>query len=86
MVLFVMDGCKVYWFEVIWGVEINMDDIEGEVVVILDVCLFVGVILGVLGEFIGIILQVLLKFFVIKVVGECVYDLVCDGEVVELVV
>lgn len=84
IVLFVMEGEKVYWFVVCWGECMDMLDVEGKVVVIFEICLDFVYIEVVLDQFIGDIEQVLLVYFVIKVDGEWVYDLVCDGEMVEL--
>ncbi|CTQ71386.1 tRNA pseudouridine synthase B [Roseibium alexandrii] len=81
---FVMDGRKVYRFEVTWGAETNTDDTEGEVVVTSDVRPDAAAIKAVLPEFVGEIMQVPPKFSAIKVAGERAYDLARDGEEVEL--
>lgn len=81
---FVMDGRKVYRFEVTWGVETNTDDTEGEVVATSDVRPSPEAISAVLGDFTGTILQVPPKFSAIKIAGERAYDLARDGEQVEL--
>jgi tRNA pseudouridine55 synthase len=81
---FVMDGRKVYRFEVTWGVETNTDDTEGEAVATSDVRPSADEISAVLGEFVGTIMQVPPKFSAIKVAGERAYDLARDGEEVEL--
>lgn len=81
---FVMDGRKVYRFEVTWGAETNTDDTEGEVVATSDVRPAPDTITSVLGEFTGTIMQVPPKFSAIKVGGERAYDLARDGEDVEL--
>ncbi|MCV0425380.1 MAG: tRNA pseudouridine(55) synthase TruB [Roseibium sp.] len=81
---FVMDGRKVYRFEVTWGTETNTDDTEGEVIATSDVRPAADAIKGVLGEFVGTIMQVPPKFSAIKVGGERAYDLARDGEDVEL--
>ncbi|MBD8891866.1 tRNA pseudouridine(55) synthase TruB [Roseibium litorale] len=81
---FVMDGRKVYRFEVTWGVETNTDDTEGEVIATSDVRPEEAAIREVLPEFIGTIMQVPPIFSAIKVDGERAYDLARGGEEVEL--
>ncbi|MEP3046978.1 MAG: tRNA pseudouridine(55) synthase TruB [Roseibium sp.] len=81
---FVMDGRKVYRFEVTWGSETNTDDTEGEVVATSDVRPAADEIRAVLGDFVGTIMQVPPKFSAIKVDGARAYDLARDGEEVEL--
>jgi tRNA pseudouridine55 synthase len=81
---FVMDGRKVYRFEVTWGTETNTDDTEGEVIATSDVRPSADTIATVLGEFVGTIMQVPPKFSAIKVAGERAYDLARDGEEVVL--
>jgi len=81
---FVMDGRKVYRFQVTWGAETNTDDTEGEVTATSENRPGVDAIQAVLREFTGTILQVPPKFSAIKVDGERAYDLARDGEEVEL--
>ncbi|GAA0786571.1 tRNA pseudouridine(55) synthase TruB [Roseibium denhamense] len=81
---FVMDGRKVYRFQVTWGIETNTDDTEGEVVATSGIRPDKETILSILPEFIGEIMQVPPKFSAIKVAGERAYDLARDGEDVEL--
>ncbi|MBO6509850.1 MAG: tRNA pseudouridine(55) synthase TruB, partial [Roseibium sp.] len=81
---FVMDGRKVYRFEVTWGAETSTDDTEGEVVATSDIRPQHDKIRAVLGEFVGTIMQVPPKFSAIKVGGERAYNLARDGEEVEL--
>jgi len=81
---FVMDGRKVYRFEVTWGAETSTDDTEGDVIATSDARPDGAAITGVLGEFVGRILQVPPKFSAIKVGGERAYDLARDGEEVVL--
>jgi len=81
---FVMDGRKVYRFEVTWGAETNTDDTEGDVIVTSQVRPAADAIASVLAEFTGTIMQVPPKFSAIKVAGERAYDLARDGEEVEL--
>lgn len=86
IVFYIIDSLKVYMFMVWLGVVMNMDDVEGEVIVILDLCFFDDDIKVVFGQFVGDIMQVLFKFLVVKIDGECVYKLVCDDEDFEIVV
>ncbi|GGB48015.1 tRNA pseudouridine synthase B [Roseibium aquae] len=81
---FVMDGRKVYRFEVTWGAETNTDDTEGDVVATSDNRPTVDAIHAVLPEFTGTIMQVPPKFSAIKVDGQRAYDLARDGEDIEL--
>lgn len=81
---FVMDGRKVYRFEVTWGTETDTDDTEGEVIATSDKRPEAETIAAVLTEFTGTIMQVPPKFSAIKVAGERAYDLARDGEEVEL--
>ena len=81
---FVMDGRKVYRFEVTWGAETITDDTEGEVVATSDNRPTAADIQSVLGEFTGTIMQVPPIFSAIKVDGARAYDLARDGEQVEL--
>lgn len=81
---FVMDGRKVYRFEVTWGVETNTDDTEGDVVATSDLRPDAEAIQAILPEFTGEIMQVPPKFSAIKIGGERAYDLARDGEEVEI--
>ncbi|WP_306142558.1 tRNA pseudouridine(55) synthase TruB [Roseibium sp. MMSF_3412] len=81
---FVMDGRKVYRFEVTWGAETNTDDTEGDVIATSDVRPDADAVAAVLADFTGTIMQVPPKFSAIKVAGERAYDLARDGEEVEL--
>jgi len=83
-VSFVMDGRKIYRFEVTWGAETDTDDTEGEVVATSDLRPSPEDIRAILGDFTGTIMQVPPAFSAIKVDGERAYDLARDGETVEL--
>ncbi|MEJ8475125.1 tRNA pseudouridine(55) synthase TruB [Roseibium algae] len=83
-VSFVMDGRKVYRFEVTWGAETTTDDTEGEVVASSDVRPGAEDIEAALPEFVGTIMQVPPIFSAIKVDGERAYNLARDGEDVQL--
>lgn len=80
----VMDGRKIYRFEVTWGTQTSTDDTEGEVIATSDVRPNETAIREILGEFVGTIMQVPPIFSAIKVDGERAYDLARDGEEVEL--
>nr|WP_319385345.1 tRNA pseudouridine(55) synthase TruB [uncultured Roseibium sp.] len=81
---FVMDGRKVYRFEVTWGTETDTDDTEGEVIATSEARPEAETIAALLADFTGTIMQVPPKFSAIKVAGERAYDLARDGEEVEL--
>lgn len=80
----VMNGRKIYRFEVTWGVETNTDDTEGDVIATSDIRPDAASIGAVLPEFTGTIMQVPPKFSAIKVDGARAYDLAREGEEVEL--
>ncbi|CTQ61214.1 MAG: tRNA pseudouridine(55) synthase TruB [Roseibium album] len=81
---FVMDGRKVYRFEVTWGAETDTDDTEGEVIATSEIRPGEDAIAAVLAEFTGTIMQVPPKFSAIKIAGERAYDLARDGAEVVL--
>ena len=81
---FAVDGAKAYRFTVRWGAGTNTDDAEGEVVETSAVRPSRDEIEGLLGQFIGDILQVPPAFSALKIDGERAYDLARSGEVVEL--
>ncbi|MFD1703183.1 tRNA pseudouridine(55) synthase TruB [Methylopila henanensis] len=81
---FVMDGRKIYRFEVTWGGETNTDDTEGETVATSDARPSREAILALLPSFRGVIEQVPPQFSAIKIDGQRAYDLARDGEEVEL--
>ena len=81
---YVMDGEKVYQFEVSWGKETSTDDVEGEVVFQSDKRPSKEEIKSVLPFFIGEISQVPPLYSAIKINGERAYDLARKGVEVEL--
>ncbi|SDR24702.1 tRNA pseudouridine(55) synthase TruB [Pseudovibrio sp. Tun.PSC04-5.I4] len=81
---YVMDGRKVYRFEVTWGTQTTTDDAEGEPVKTSDVRPSVDEITAVLSEFCGSIEQTPPIFSAIKVDGNRAYDLARSGEDVKL--
>lgn len=80
----IMDGRKVYRFEVTWGTQTTSDDAEGEPVKTSDVRPTKEEILAILPEFRGRIEQTPPIFSAIKVDGNRAYDLARDGEDVKL--
>ena len=81
---FVMDSRKVYRFEVLWGVETDTDDAEGEPIASSDVRPTPEQIRALLPSFHGAIEQTPPKFSAIKIDGQRAYDLAREGEEVEL--
>ncbi|WP_068084764.1 tRNA pseudouridine(55) synthase TruB [Polycladidibacter stylochi] len=81
---YVMDGRKVYRFEVTWGIQTNTDDAEGEVITTSDVRPNEKSIREVLPEFVGTIMQRPPAFSAIKIDGNRAYDLARGGELVEI--
>jgi tRNA pseudouridine55 synthase len=81
---FVMDGRKVYRFEVLWGVETDTDDAEGTPVASSDVRPTREAIMAALPAFLGEIEQVPPKFSALKIDGERAYDLAREGAEVTL--
>lgn len=80
----VMDGRKIYQFEVTWGIQTSSDDAEGEPIKTSDVRPTQAAIEAVLPEFTGTIEQIPPIFSAIKVDGNRAYDLARDGEEVKL--
>ena len=81
---FVMDGKKVYRFEVAWGVETDTDDAEGSPVETSDHRPTRDDIERALPAFRGSIAQVPPKFSALKIDGERAYDLARGGQDVVL--
>ena len=81
---YVMDGDKIYQFEVSWGKETSTDDKEGEVVFESDKRPTLDEIESVLPFFQGEILQTPPIYSAIKINGQRSYDLARKGESVEL--
>ncbi len=81
---YVMDGTKVYQFNVAWGEERNTDDLEGEVTKTSDKRPTKEEILAVLPEYIGVIMQTPPQFSAIKINGNRAYDLAREGEKIEI--
>ncbi|WP_407049037.1 tRNA pseudouridine(55) synthase TruB [Methyloraptor flagellatus] len=81
---FVMDGRKIYRFNVRWGVETDTDDAEGRILAEAPGRPTEADVLAILPEFMGEIMQVPPKYSAIKIDGERAYDLARDGEEVVL--
>lgn len=81
---YVMDGTKVYQFNVAWGEERNTDDLEGEVTKTSDKRPTKEEILTVLPEYVGVIMQTPPQFSAIKINGNRAYDLAREGEKIEI--
>lgn len=81
---YVMDGTKVYQFNVAWGEERNTDDLEGEVTKTSDKRPTKEEILAVLPEYVGVIMQTPPQFSAIKINGNRAYDLAREGEKIEI--
>lgn len=81
---FVMDGEKVYRFDISFGVETNTDDREGEAVKTSDHRPSQEEILAILPNYSGEIEQIPPAYCAIKINGERAYKLARDGEDVEL--
>jgi tRNA pseudouridine55 synthase len=83
-VQWVMEGRKIYRFEVAWGEERSTDDQEGDVTSRSKKRPQHADIESILPRFQGEIMQVPPVFSAIKVEGERAYDLARAGEAVEL--
>lgn len=81
---YVMDGTKVYQFNVAWGEERNTDDLEGEVTKTSDKRPTREEILAVLPQYVGVIMQTPPQFSAIKINGNRAYDLAREGEKIEI--
>ncbi len=76
---YVMDGDKVYQFEVTWGKETSTDDLEGEVLFESDKRPSFEEIEQIVPLFVGEILQTPPLYSAIKINGERAYDLARKG-------
>ena len=81
---FVMEGRKTYRFEVLWGVETDSDDAEGEAVATSEHRPSAQAIRDVLPAFRGQISQIPPKYSALKIDGERAYDLARDGQEFDL--
>ena len=78
-VAYLMDWRKTYRFTVIWGVETDTDDAEGDVVAQSPLRPDPAAIEAILERFTGTISQVPPKFSAIKIDGQRAYDLARQG-------
>lgn len=76
---FVMDGRKSYRFEVLWGVETDSDDAEGEPIATSDHRPTRDDIVAALPAFLGAVAQLPPKFSALKIDGERAYDIAREG-------
>ena len=83
-VQYVMDGAKVYHWQVCWGEARSTDDREGEVTGTSPVRPTAAAIEAALGSFHGEIEQVPPAFSAVKVAGERAYDLARAGTAPDL--
>ncbi len=81
---YVMDGDKIYQFEVTWGKETSTDDLEGEVLFESDKQPSLEEIESILPLFKGEILQTPPLYSAIKINGKRAYELARKGVDVEL--
>lgn len=80
----IMDAHKTYTFTVLWGVQTDTDDRDGEVIATSDVIPAIESILSALQKFVGVIQQMPPIFSALKIDGKRASDRVRKGEEVEL--
>lgn len=81
---YVMDGTKVYRFDVTWGAETNTDDLEGTVINSSDQRPTREAIEALLPSFTGDIQQLPPQFSAVKIDGKRAYDVARSGEVAHI--
>ena len=81
---YVQDGEKGYRFTVLWGLETDTDDADGQVVARSELRPEPAAIAALLPLFVGTIEQTPPAFSAIKIAGERAYDLARAGETVTL--
>ena len=81
---YAVDGEKYYRFSVRWGAETETDDAQGRIVRTSELRSEPAVILALLGQFTGEIMQTPPAYSAVKIAGKRAYDLARDGEVFEL--
>ena len=84
LIPFVMDGTKVYDFEVTWGLETDTDDAAGKPVQTSPNRPTQSEILSLLPDFIGDISQLPPAYCALKINGKRAYDLARTGQDVSL--
>ncbi len=81
---YVMDGAKVYRFNVSWGEERSTDDLEGEATRHSDRRPDEAEIRALLPRYTGVIMQTPPQFSAVKIAGERAYDRAREGETVDI--
>ena len=84
LIPFVMDGTKIYDFQVTWGAETETDDKEGSIIQTSEKRPSEEAVRAVLSDFVGTIEQVPPAYSAMKVAGKRAYDLARAGEEVNL--
>ena len=84
LIPYVTDGEKEYEFVLYFGEETDTLDTEGQVVAISDVIPSEAEIRAVLSEFVGEIIQIPPAYSAIKIDGKRAYNLVRQGEEVQI--
>ena len=84
LIPYVMDGEKVYEFQITWGAETETDDAAGAMVCTSDVRPDPDALQAVLPRFVGTILQQPPVYSALKVNGRRAYDLARQGDKVDL--
>jgi len=84
LIPYVMDGTKIYDFQVTWGSETETDDAEGQVTSTSSSRPTEAEIRAILPSFIGVIEQVPPAYSALKVAGQRAYALARKGQEVQL--
>ncbi len=84
LIPYVMNGEKVYEFQITWGAETETDDAAGAIVCTSDVRPDPDAVRAVLPRFVGTILQQPPAYSALKINGRRAYDLARQGDTVNL--
>jgi len=84
LIPFVMDGTKVYEFQVTWGKQTDTDDLAGQPFQTTDRRPSTAEIQAILPQFIGTIEQLPPAYSALKINGQRAYDLARSGQEVAL--
>lgn len=84
LIPYVMNGEKVYEFQITWGTETETDDAAGAIVCTSDVRPDPDAVRAVLPRFVGTILQQPPAYSALKINGRRAYDLARQGDTVNL--
>jgi len=84
LIPYVMDGAKIYEFQVTWGAETETDDMEGAKIKTTDKRPTEEEVRAVLKRFIGVIEQIPPAYSALKINGKRAYDLARTGQEVSL--